>query len=207
MFSLIIDTTTERGVLAFAQDFSIIKEIQLPFGLQNSKHALPLLRDSLIDLNLKASDFDEVICGIGPGSYTGIRVGASVAMSFSFAHNIPLIGVSSLQAYKPHEEGDYMTIIDAKMGGAYISINAKAPEVISLKDLQSKIEEKGIRQFLTPVAEPIKTNLSVKNSNWYEMAPSAFRMLELSKGQEARISTDSSLDLLYLQAWKPSGSY
>ncbi len=202
MYSLIIDTTTERGILAIAKDVVIIKEISLPFGLQNSKFALPLLRDALTQLKITPSDFTEVICGVGPGSYTGIRVGASIALSFSFAQEIKLIGVSSLQAYEPQEEGAFISVIDAKMGGAYISINDGPPQVVTLEDFKKHAQT--VHQILSPVVEPLKSKLGLSCVTWYEMAPSASKMLALSKGPQAQISNDSSLELMYLQSWKPS---
>jgi tRNA threonylcarbamoyladenosine biosynthesis protein TsaB len=204
MLSLIIDTTTERGLIAVAKDFEVIKDIELPFGLQNSKHALPLIRDTFLDLQLKTSHLTEVICGIGPGSYTGIRVGASIAMSLSFALSIPLIGVSSLQAYEPKDDSPYAALIDAKMGGVYVSINGQGPKVLSLEDLKSTIQ--GIKQFLSPVIEPLKSKLNIDNSSWYEMKPCAQRMLTLSRKEGIVPSKDASLELLYLQEWKPSSN-
>jgi tRNA threonylcarbamoyladenosine biosynthesis protein TsaB len=202
MLSLIIDTTTERGLIAFAKDFEVIKDIELPFGLQNSKYALPLIRDTLLELDLKTTHLTEVICGIGPGSYTGIRVGASIAMSLSFALSIPLFGVSSLQAFEPKDDSPYVALIDAKMGGAYASINGQAPLVLSLEDLKSNVRD--IKQFLSPVIEPLKSKLNIDDSSWYEMKPCAKRMLSLSRKEGVVPSRDASLELLYLQAWKPS---
>jgi tRNA threonylcarbamoyladenosine biosynthesis protein TsaB len=153
-------------------------------------------------LKITPSDFTEVICGVGPGSYTGIRVGASIALSFSFAQEIKLIGVSSLQAYEPQEEGAFISVIDAKMGGAYISINDGPPQVVTLEDFKKHAQT--VHQILSPVVESLKSKLGLSCVTWYEMAPSASKMLALSKGPQAQISNDSSLELMYLQAWKPS---
>lgn len=202
MTTLIIDTTTERGLIALAQDNTIVLEIELPLGLQNSKYALPTIHDSLAKLNLIPRDLTQIICGIGPGSYTGIRVGAIIAKTLSYSLKIPLIGVSSLLAYPSLPNS--AALIDAKIGGAYFSINGSSPNVLPLAALAKLLKE--ITHFFTPIQEPIKSKLSHLGimGTWVETAPAASKMLSLSKEKGATI--DGTLELLYLLEWSPTSS-
>lgn len=202
MVSLIIDLSTERGIVGIGAKGVLIEEIQLPFGLHNSSLALPQIREMFREKGLKVEEIDEVIVGKGPGSYTGIRVGASIAISLSFALKVPLIGVSSLQAFVPNSSEPFIAVIDAKMGGVYASINGGMPKVMSLDEL--KDEAQAISLFVTPNAEMLKKKLSDDSLCFIERAPSAKKMLELSTSLFAEKSQDGSLDLLYLQDWKPS---
>jgi tRNA A37 threonylcarbamoyladenosine modification protein TsaB len=61
-----------------------------------------------------------IAVGIGPGSYTGIRVGAALAKTLAYGWNIPLLGFCSLKAFEP-----LPVLIDARMGGFYALLDNK----------------------------------------------------------------------------------
>ena len=99
MISLLIETSTERSLIALFRDLDPLDIRELPFGLQNSKHLLPEIKSLFERAGLKPADLDLIVAGIGPGSYTGIRVGAMTAKAMAFALNIPVIGISSLEGF------------------------------------------------------------------------------------------------------------
>ena len=72
---------------------------------------------------LSPSDLSYIAVGIGPGSYTGIRVAVAFAKALSFALSIPLVGVSSLQLFCPlnDHEGPFFSVVDARIGGVYLA--------------------------------------------------------------------------------------
>ncbi|MBI5857895.1 MAG: tRNA (adenosine(37)-N6)-threonylcarbamoyltransferase complex dimerization subunit type 1 TsaB [Sphingobacteriales bacterium] len=92
-----IDTALERGSVCIAHEGKI-------FGLsvtENQKDHASWLHSAINELlqknNLQAADISAVAVSIGPGSYTGLRVGLSAAKGFCYALNIPLITVNTLQ--------------------------------------------------------------------------------------------------------------
>jgi tRNA threonylcarbamoyladenosine biosynthesis protein TsaB len=89
MGALIIDTSSKSGFLAVAQNGVVVKAKTIEDARQLSKFLLPSIE------TLWQDQFDFIAIGIGPGSYTGTRIGASVAKSLAFALNLPLIGFSS----------------------------------------------------------------------------------------------------------------
>src|SRR5262245_57677915 len=119
MITLLMETSTEQGVVAiFSGDKPLFCQ-QLPFGL-NQAHALPqLLQQGLEATGLTLQQIELVAAGIGPGSYTGMRIGAVVAKTTAYAAELPLVGVCSLEAFVPNQEGLFASLIDARMGGAY----------------------------------------------------------------------------------------
>lgn len=71
------------------------------YSLQTNTHSttlLPMIESMLEKLQLKAEDMDLMTAAVGPGSFTGIRIGVSTVKGLAFTHNIPCIGVSSLEA-------------------------------------------------------------------------------------------------------------
>lgn len=90
MSSLILDTSGDQTYLGWSEKGTLLSKKVLLEGKQLSKFLLPA-----IDSILQAQVPDFIAIGIGPGSYTGTRVGAMVAKSLSFAWNVPLISFSS----------------------------------------------------------------------------------------------------------------
>lgn len=77
-------------------------------------------------------DIDLIAVGIGPGSFTGLRIGITIAKVLAFSLDKDLIGVSSLVANGMSDYGKVATIVDARRGNVYGSIidNDKDPEVL-----------------------------------------------------------------------------
>lgn len=212
MISLIIDTSTEHGLVALFQGNELIYHGKLPFGLQNSKNLFPEIVKCFEKVNLKPKDLNLVISGIGPGSYTGIRVGAVVAKTFSYTLKIPLVGVSSLEAFVPETNEHFASLIDAKIGGVYLSIGEmkdgvlisfSEPALCSLDDALKHLE--GVSKIYTPNSSQIGPKLEklsgTKTLEFVEMTPNPKQMFlsGFKKYQEGSYSLDGHLDLLYLR--------
>jgi tRNA threonylcarbamoyladenosine biosynthesis protein TsaB len=95
-----IDTTTdilnvtiiENGVLIF--DYMINKP-----GITHSSILIPSLRNIMKIAEINLNELDGIAVSIGPGSFTGLRVGLATAKGLAFSLSIPIIGVNSLEAY------------------------------------------------------------------------------------------------------------
>lgn len=121
MTVLVIDTATERAVVAAIKEGSVLFQAELPFGWQSSHKLMPALNQGMQASGLQGKDVAFIAVGAGPGSYTGLRVGATVAKVLSFAWQAPLVGVSSLKAFLPSfDEGIFSVVIDAKISGVYL---------------------------------------------------------------------------------------
>lgn len=209
---LVLDTSTERSIFGIVQENSILNQEILPYGHQNSQTLIPLLEVKLKKLNLKILDFDLIVAAIGPGSYTGIRVGASIAKTFAFACKIPLVGVSTLNGFIPSQNGPYLVLIDAKISGVYLQkgicknnhiIERGPPVVCPINQLEEYLKEQPI--IVSPNKSRIKPLIEKtwgEHLHWEEVDPN---ILELSKCgikelEEGRVATDHhQLELLYLR--------
>ncbi len=105
MLTLLIETSTERGLIALFDETTALFQVDLPFGYNNSKYLLPMLKQELKESSHTLDQIALVAVGIGPGSYTGIRIGATVAKTLSFAQKLPLIGICSLEGFIPNRDG------------------------------------------------------------------------------------------------------
>lgn len=121
MKTLAIDTATEVLALC-ADDGAARASLCLRRGLQHSPALLPLADRLLAELGFGAGDLDLVVCSVGPGSFTGIRIGLATAKGIAFATGCPLVGVSTLDALAlpwAGFPGGVWAVIDARKGRWY----------------------------------------------------------------------------------------
>jgi tRNA threonylcarbamoyladenosine biosynthesis protein TsaB len=208
MLHLFIDTSTERAILGLAHNGELIEEVLLPQGLKNSKLLFPALLELFDRQKITAKDISLISCGVGPGSYTGIRVGAATAQSMAYALRLPLIGISSLEAFAPQEDGVFAVLLDAKISGVYFQKGERkgesvkflcTPKAVPLEELDAEL--KGVERILTPNKEAIcaiwKGRQIVE-----EMSPSGKLFAERAYAQYSlgHYSKKAELKLLYLRA-------
>ena len=112
--SLAIDTATSRTIVGIIQGDKVLFEA---FHEGATEHGF-----AITELVTKALEIcpkpDQVVVGMGPGPFTGLRVGITFAHSFALAREIPVIGVCSLDAIDI-KESEYTVAIDARRKEIY----------------------------------------------------------------------------------------
>lgn len=121
---LCIDTSSNLCSVAILEDTTLIKKLELNNGLTHSETLMPLIKQLLEESNLTLKDIDLLVSDIGPGSFTGIRIGVSTCKAFSDSLNIPCIGISSLDvlAYNIKNDGIICSTIDCKNANCYFAL-------------------------------------------------------------------------------------
>lgn len=157
---LILETSSEKGAIVLAENTTPVAVRYLAGG--------PLLSKTLAAevASLNPQDIDLVAVGTGPGSYTGIRVGAALAQGLAYGWNVPLLGYCSLKAF-----GSPPVLVDARMGGIYALLE-DTPLLLAPDDPRLQT----IPFFSSPHPEQIKKRL-VKEGK--EVGPDPKRMAQL----------------------------
>ena len=93
---LAIDTATRWAGLALHDGTAVIAEYGWRCLNNHTIELSPAIQDMLSRVDLSTSDLDGIAVAIGPGSYTGLRVGLALAKGMALASQIPLIGVPTL---------------------------------------------------------------------------------------------------------------
>ena len=122
---LAIETSSYCGSIAFIKDNTVLGEVFFNIGPKNSEKIVSSIEWLLNNLNLSKNDLDAVAVSMGPGSFTSLRVGISVAKGIAFALNIKLLGVASSRIVASNYNSfdkKICTLIDAKRGEVYASI-------------------------------------------------------------------------------------
>lgn len=128
-YVLAIDTSTKALTVALLKDHQLIAEDGIEAERNHSIYLLPVIQRMLAGLNLNVHQLHAVAVGAGPGSYTGVRIGVTVAKTLAWSLKIPLIGVSSLSAYahaaRVQFPADvYIPMMDARRGQVYSAMFA-----------------------------------------------------------------------------------
>ena len=112
--SLAIDTATARTIVGVIEDGKVLFE-DFHEGATEHGFAITELVTKALEICPKP---DQVVVGMGPGPFTGLRVGITFAHTFSLARDIPVIGVCSLDAIEVDQD-EYTVAIDARRKEIY----------------------------------------------------------------------------------------
>lgn len=133
---LSISTSSNIASVSISENDDCILELNIDNNKTHSETLMPLIDELFRTANLKLSDIDAIACDVGPGSFTGIRIGISSVKAIAESLSIPVIGVSSLEALAYNiQDIDCKTIcslIDARNNQVYCGIFDK--EYHLLKD-------------------------------------------------------------------------
>lgn len=191
---LVIDTATPYLYVAVLDNKEVVTSI---YKEGKNDHSVTLMRtiDELFKtLKLKITDIDEIICGIGPGSYTGVRIGVTVCKMLGWSKNIPVKSISSLALLASSIDGFVIPFIDARRGNAFSAlykIENESIEVIQedkLRDFDSFTKSIKDDWSLATKGEPrieyiINSNLLKEVLNIHTLEPSYMRITEAERNK------------------------
>ncbi|MDN3669573.1 tRNA (adenosine(37)-N6)-threonylcarbamoyltransferase complex dimerization subunit type 1 TsaB [Echinicola jeungdonensis] len=150
---LSIETAISVCAVAVHQNGKLVGEIELHQENVHARKLMPSIKLLLDQAEIKPGTLDAVAVSQGPGSYTGLRIGVSTAKGLAFAHDIPLIGVDTLDALAWKTKGfvkktDFVVpMIDARRMEVYCKVLNGAGEEI--EPLSPKIVDKdGFGEYL-----------------------------------------------------------
>ncbi|MHB8346499.1 MAG: tRNA (adenosine(37)-N6)-threonylcarbamoyltransferase complex dimerization subunit type 1 TsaB [Acidiferrobacterales bacterium] len=115
---LALDTSTAACSVALWDDGRVCEHFES--GEQHSHRILPMIEALLGEAGLRLGNLDALALGRGPGSFTGLRIGAAVVQGLGFAADLPVVPVSSLAALaQAQEQPRVLAAIDARMNQVY----------------------------------------------------------------------------------------
>ena len=120
-----IDTSTPIGSVALIDDDNIVAEHTLNIVQAHSSRLMPAIDTVLKWGEITPHDLDGYAVGIGPGSFTGVRIGVATVKSLCYAVDKPIVGVSTLEAIAYNlrwTEGLLCPILDARRSEIYGAI-------------------------------------------------------------------------------------
>ncbi len=134
MYTLFLDTHSKLITISFVKKDDIFTKTKI--SERHSVFVLPLINEMLKEKNITLKDFNEIIVVNGPGSFTGIRIGLTIAKTISYSLNIPIYTLSSLKAYLLSSDMRGISVIEDPKG-FYIGIKGEEIYTHSLEEYSS----------------------------------------------------------------------
>mgnify|MGYP001162031953 FL=1 len=152
---LAVDTSSKLCSVAILEDKKLIKKLELDNGLTHSETLMPLIQQLLNECSLSLNNINLLVSDIGPGSFTGIRIGVSSCKAFSDSLNIPCVGISSLEvlAYNIQNDGIICSTIDCKNNNCYFALY--------------ELNSGNYNVLIEPCAKSVNDVLDLLNSQYY----------------------------------------
>jgi len=150
---LALDTSTRKVGLALFDGVQILSEVMWQTKDYHTVELAPSVADMLARSDVKVTDLTALAVAIGPGSFTGLRIGLALAKGLALANRLPLVGVPSLDilaAAQPVRQGLMVAILRAGRGrlavGWYQASNGAwrlrgAPAALTAQELSESIQE------------------------------------------------------------------
>ena len=135
MITLFIDTSSIDVSIAIVKDMDILACIQKSIPNKHSVYTVDFIDKCLKDAKLLPSDINRIMVVKGPGSFTGVRIGVTIAKVYAYLKNIPIVVVSSLKMLSLSFNHNYcLSIIDAHHDNYYLGLyDSENNEVIDEK--------------------------------------------------------------------------
>ena len=120
MFTLFIDTHAKNVHIILYKDSSILEDLEVVTANQHSEVTMPTIAKILSNNNLDAKDLNGIIVVNGPGSFTGVRIGVTIAKTFAYVLNIPIRVIDSLLLKAICINSDSKIVSEPDRNGGYI---------------------------------------------------------------------------------------
>ncbi|MFC0274522.1 tRNA (adenosine(37)-N6)-threonylcarbamoyltransferase complex dimerization subunit type 1 TsaB [Metabacillus herbersteinensis] len=131
MKALAIDTSNYVLGIALIDETQVIGEYITNLKKNHSARAMPAIDSLLKECDIVPQDLDKIIVAVGPGSYTGVRIGVSIAKTLAWSLNVPIVGVSSLETLAANGrlfDGYICPLFDARRGRVYTGLYQSTAE-------------------------------------------------------------------------------
>ena len=193
-----IETSGKICSVALTKDGVVELDLQDDAGMRHAEKLAPFVEKCMKELKRKDEKLDAVAVSIGPGSYTGLRIGLSLAKGLAFAANVPLIGIDTLKILAVKAmfrnfdfEGTeiFVPMIDARRmevftGALDFRLNyvvEKGPLILN-EDSFTELLKNNKLIFIGDGAEKAKGLIKNENAIWIDnLNPTAKDMLALSE--------------------------
>lgn len=214
MILLALDTSTPTACLAIRTEEGRILPGAIEPGTRHGRTLVPRIRDLLRDAGCRAADLDAVAVGLGPGSYTGLRIGVTAAKTLAFAAGarlLPLDSLALIARNAPDEIERISVVADAQRHDLYVAdFHREHPGGPVLRSGPTRFEGRdtwlsqlrpgmlalgpGLQRFATP----LPAFLADSDPSWHEPRAEAMIAASLEAWEEGG-EANWSLEPLYLR--------
>ena len=158
---LAIESASITASCAVSQNDIILGEYSLSHKKTHSEKLMPLIESLLSDMEINLDDIDVIAISEGPGSYTGLRIGAAIGKSLAFAKNIPIANVPTMKSLASNiyfTDKYIVPVMDGKAGRVYTGIYKWVNKRLTTIKEQFPANIEDLIEMLNQINEPIILN-------------------------------------------------
>ncbi|MFH1339101.1 MAG: tRNA (adenosine(37)-N6)-threonylcarbamoyltransferase complex dimerization subunit type 1 TsaB [Candidatus Omnitrophota bacterium] len=215
---LAIDTSSKRLCVGLMNNKGRIAGYDLDSGIRHTELLLPTIKKALARAKLSLKQIDYLAVGLGPGSFTGLRIGLATIKGFAAALEKPVVGLPALDILArnalPANGEIVCPVIDARRNLVYSALYKVTPNglkrrgaylLVSIEDLLKKIGVRtcvtflgdGLRMHQQRLKQKLRNSSFLNEGAWY---PEAQTLIELAKEliDKGKIGDAGSLRSIYL---------
>ena len=193
MYSLILDTTYKKLLVALANENVVIDKIEYDAWQQQSEYTIQEIENILKNNNISPKDINEILATNGPGSYTGVRIALTIAKIYCLALNIPCYVFSSLEVLQ-EENKTSICLINARSNRSYIGVYSNKDIILSDQVMKNEDVIKYIEKHRDFAICGELSYLGL-NDNYQDLAKNMIRL----KDDKYKISDILKLKAVYLK--------
>ncbi len=120
-YTILLDSSVADLSVGIAKGNTIVSETRYEAWQKQSEYMVDELGKLMDSLGITKDDILDVMCSIGPASYTGVRIALTIAKTISLATSCPIYPVSSLEVLKDHDKPS-ICLINARSGFSYFNV-------------------------------------------------------------------------------------
>ena len=216
---LSLDSTAIVSTVAICEDEKLLAQFTINNGNTHSETLLPMIEASLKVLKLTVDDIDLFACSAGPGSFTGVRIGAATIKGLAFNRNKPCAPVSSLDALAHnllYANGIVCPVMNARRNQLYNALylceNGKLTRLcedrlISVFELEEELQQYEDKKIYLcgdgyDIAKNAFSKISIEETPLIHQYQSAYSvaLCALESAKQELLTTDIELSPVYLRA-------
>ncbi len=200
MLTLAVDTCLDACTAVVGDDGRVLAAISEPMSRGHQERLAPMVAEVMAAAGVDFASLGRIAATVGPGSFTGLRVGLSFAKAMALALDIPCVGIGTLEALTFGHDGLVLAITDARRGQAYwqafeAGAAACAPAASRIEDAAAFFGGRGLRVTVTGPGAALVEGLMPGATFAPAAAPTPDALLAL-----AAIAPPGSAAPLYLRA-------
>ncbi len=185
MYTLFIDTHNSQILIVLYKDNKVLSIKKSSAHQNHSVSTMPLIVESLKVANIEIKNISEILVVNGPGSFTGIRIGVTIAKTLSYTLNIPIKVLSSLLIKAVSFKHDTVRIIEREKNGVFIGTFDKNNHLIEdyryFRNNEYHFLEGDLENIDLDFERIISFASTLKNVNPHSVNPLYVKLIEVLK--------------------------
>ncbi len=213
---LTIDTATEVCGVALTENRRLLFDCRLNKKNTHNEKLVGIIQRAVKDVEWELSDLDGIVVSIGPGSFTGLRIGISTSKGLSFSLSIPIVGVNTLDAFAQAGSfwpGKIYAVIKARENEFYTAayqFENKLNRLSDYKIVTMEDFEVGITEEILVIASPhsigamfLNNSLVIASEELTVSNPYNIAVLGLDKFKHKDFINPENIEPFYLKDFQP----